>query len=128
MGARVGISAKYRIVRKYSFIRQKIKFFHWSIVQSVQGENTLYLLLQTLYFLYPHCDMQSRLPSSEQWRRQMVRSLTSWCVVKIPALRRMSSCSPVTPVKDQSDLYLSMSFTQDNNSTSFTDLVWPRRA
>ena len=39
----------------------------------------------------------------------------------------MSSCSPVNPAKDQSDLCLAMSFTQDNNSTSFTDLLWCRR-
>ena len=66
--------------------------------------------------------------SSDRWKGQIVRLLTSCCVVKIAALRRISSCSPVTPVKDQSDLWLSMSLTQDNNGTSFTDLLWSRRS
>ena len=68
------------------------------------------------------------MPSSDRWKGQIDRLLTSCCVVKIPALRRMSSCSPVTPVKDQSDLWLSMSFTQDNNGTSFTNLLGSRQS
>ena len=47
-----------------------------------------------------------------QWQRK------TEIVVKIPALRRVSSCSLVTPVKDQRDLWLSMSFTQYDNGKS----------
>ena len=97
----------------------------------------LYLLWETLYFHYPDCDMQFRLklymywssfvrhpvPSSDRWKGQIDSWLTSCCVVKISALKRISSCSPDSPIKDQSDLWLSMSFTQDNNGT----LLWSRR-
>ena len=68
------------------------------------------------------------MPSSDRWKGQIDRLLTSCCAVKIPAFRRVSSCSPVTPVKDQSDLWLSMSFTQDNYGTSFTNLLWYHRS
>ena len=56
------------------------------------------------------------------------KSLTSCSIMQIRALRRMSSFSPFTALEYQSDLCLSMSFTQDNNSTSFTDLLWSRRS
>ena len=139
MGVKVGISANYRAGstpssgkksnlslvmstvcarRKYtsiSFYRLCISFTLTVMCNLVWNSTCIGLLRHPV-------------PSSEQWKGQMVGSLTSWCVVKIPALRRMSSCSPVAPVKDQSELCLSMSFTQDNNRTSFTDLVWSRRS
>ena len=125
IGVRVGISAKYRTgstpssgkksnsftAHEYSLCKEKIH---------------LRLHLQTLYFLRKvMCNLVWNSFSSQG---QMVRSLTSCCVVKIPALRRTSSCAPVTPVKDESDLCLSMSFTQDNNSTLFPNLLWSRRS
>ena len=56
----------------------------------------LYLLLQTLYLLYPDCDvpisfgtlLRHPVPKSDRWKGQMVRSLTSCCVVKYPLLEK----------------------------------------
>ena len=76
------------------------------------------------YFPYPECAISFGTLQCQTQSDEMVRSLTPRCVVKIPALTRMSSCFPVAPVKDQSDLGLSMSFTKDNNSTSFNDFLW----
>ena len=141
MGVRVGISAKYRTgstpssgKKSNSFTGQEYSLCKEKIV--------LYLLLQTLYFRYPDhdCDVPisfgtlhvlelllHAVPSSQRWKGQMVRSLTSCCVVKKPALRRMCSCSPVTLVKNQSDLCLSMSVYARQLLTSFTHLLWSRR-
>ena len=93
MGVRVGTSAKYPF-------KQKIKFFHRSWVQCVPGESTPLPPLTDFVFPLPWlwCPIsfgtlhvlelpRHSVPSSERWEGQMVRSLTSCCVVKIPALR-----------------------------------------
>ena len=101
MGVRVGISAKYRTRSTPSSGKKKNKLFDWSRVQSVQGENTPLSPFTYFYFLYPDCDVQSRLELSIHWSSfaircqaqtdegQMVRSLTSSCVMQIHALRRI---------------------------------------
>ena len=60
MGVRVGISAKHRTGNTPSSGKKSNSFtgHEYSLCKE---KIHLYLLLQTLYFLYPDCDVQSRL-------------------------------------------------------------------
>ena len=72
MGVRLGISAKYR-TRSTPSSGKKNKLFHWSRVQSVQEENTPLSPFTDFYFLYPDCDVQSRLELYMYWSSFAIR-------------------------------------------------------